>query len=221
MKLLKRVSLVSGVVLGIASLPQAQALPFANGAFDASPDPWVGWDGELDDGFSPTAVSDPASETDFFSLPGGGLARLAFDPADSSTFQVLLSQSFTIGDPANPLEVTFDWDWNPSDDTQDDVGAILTDDTSTVELFQGLTFAQIAAGGTGRTVAIPGGTFAGSDLHLDFRILDIDFDTSDTLDFGNISVVEQVPAAVPAPGTTLLVGLGLLASGLARRTRRR
>jgi len=220
MKRLYLPALLALFALGAA--PGASATPFTNGDFSAAPNPFAAWQGQIDDGFGPVDIPDPATAPNHYATPVGGAAELSFDPSgDPFVFVVQLFQNFTINPLATAIDVSFDWNWNPSDASVDGVTAFISDSGSGLfDLFSGLTSAGIAAGGTGRTVHLDAGAFASPALRLGFTLTDFDFNLADTFRVANISVTEQLASAVDEPASLGLLAFGLmLIPGLRRHPR--
>ena len=190
---------------------------------DFSPD-FTGWDGLTSDGVPPPASVDPDTATGFYGLPGGGLAELKLDQG-SSVFIVELFQDFAYPDIGQAIAVQFDWDWAPSSGVDGDSFQILLEDGlgktyNFVDVMFGtppdLAAAAAAALRTD-SFLIPAGYFSDPSLRFSAQLTDIDFDISDTLRIGNISISI---GSVPAPATWLLLSMGGLAlTGLRRRRR--
>lgn len=186
---------------------------------DFSPD-YEHWSGLITG--SATTPVDPDNEPAFFAAPVGGLAQLQFDPADFDTFVVDLFQDFSFTGIDQDIAVSFQWNWSPSDSAQDFFQMQLEDGASTAYSFVGALFGEppdyaAAAVDDLRTDSflIPAGYFSDASLRFVAQITDIDFDVSDTLQIGNISV-----SNVPAPATLLLLSVGgLVLTGLRRRAR--
>jgi len=204
------------LLCGALSIPAAHAGPFTNGDFD--PD-FTGWDGARLDNLSFTDFPDPDTSANF-ELLGSGRAGLA---SDATYWVVALSQTFDITNTASPLQVTFDWDWTPTDDAGDTFSMVLEDGSFNAVNFVDELFgappdytAAAAQSLTTSSFLIPGSYFTDTALTIRFAIQDYDlvFDTADTLTIGNISVTE-----VPVPGVPLLLagGAALLALGRRRR----
>jgi len=206
-------------LFALAAAPGASATPFTNGDFSAAPNPFAGWQGQTDDGLGLVNV-DPGSTPNHYATPGGGAAELSFDATgDPFVFVVTLFQDFTINPLATAIDVGFDWDWNPSDSGFDSVSAMIESGPTFFDLFGGLTPAQIAAGGTGRTVHIDSTGLSTSSLAMQFTLEDFDFNLADTFRVANISVTEQFASAIDEPASLGLLALGLaLVPGRRRRT---
>lgn len=206
-----RVNVVSGLIgiFLVFCLPQnSLAVPLQNGNFSS----FAGWDGVILDSISfVDTVVDPATDP-HFNLLGGGLAQLS---NDFDFYEVALYQEFDL--PSNVKALSFDFAWSLTDPSLDFVQATLIDPvTNTLldDLFPVTVDFSLASNSGAATTDISG--LAGQTVLLEFLLQDGDFDENDTFTAGNI---ELQLAAVPEPGTLLLLGMGSFALAFGFRKR--
>ncbi len=196
----------SSLLLAMALVAPAatQATPFQNGTFDTD---FTGWEGELDDFFSPQTV-DPDTAPYFNIVSGQAQVSL-----DDTWFSNTLYQDFTLGalSPGDTLNLSFQVHWSPTDSTQDLFSATLEDiaGTDVFDLLDGVATSDLLNGvAITRDITPFAQTWGGQEVELAFNITDVDFDTGDTLRLDDIQF-QLTPASVPEPPIALLLLTGM------------
>lgn len=187
----------------------ASAGPLLNGSFTD----FDGWSGSIRDSDTDVLVDvDPATDARF-SLIGSGFAQLS---NDSEYYEVILYQDFDLLSDASTLSFDYSWSLTASDPSAPDLVQAtlwLADFSDFIDLFPPLldTSAPSGAGNAITDVS----AFAGESVSIEFLVQDGDFNESDWLQIGNITIAE---APLPGPWTLVLAGfVPLLGARLTRR----
>ncbi len=151
--------------------------------------------------------------------PDGSSATLYEDPALST---VLLSNDPFFGDPgvfipSNAKKLRFDYDFSEGANNTDEFYAFLFDPLTHLPLTDsiGNNLELLLSDSQSGTVnwSLAGASFLNQTVGMEFQLNAFDLETDS---FASINNVDIITTPIPEPSTILLLGFGILGSGLLR-----